>query len=849
MKRMSHYLAIVCVLFSTSLLHAQDSDQVDVELARDGRALRSVIVGPEATPKTTELAATIADYLQKITDAKYDVEQGDGKTGIALGTPADFPSVLLSQLWPDFKNANRESYLIHSHAEGVYVIGASELAVEHAAWDLLYHFGYRQYFPGENWEIIPHRRSLSIAISALESPDYISRRIWYGFGLWDVARQPYDRWCQRNRVVQGTRLSTGHSYGRIIRANQTDFDAHPEYFALINGTRNVQAQGKFCVSNPGLRRLVAEDSVRLFDREPDADSISMEPSDGGGWCECDQCVKLGSVSDRALTLANEVAEAVKKKHGDKLVSMYAYNYHSPPPSIRAHQNVVISVATAFIKDGLTQDEILDGWARQGATLGIREYYSVNTWDRDLPAAARGSNIEYLRQTIPEFRRRGARFLSAESSDNWGPNGLGYFLAARMMWDIGEASQVDQLVEDFLSQCFGAAKEPMRTFYQELNGGRPHLVPSDQLGRMFTALRDARKMADAPAIDARLNDLILYSRYVDLYHRYSKAKSGQRQEAFETLIRHSYRMRKTMMIHSKAIYRDVVVRDKSVSIPENATWRIPDSKNPWKSSEPFSDAELTGFVDEGIRTNPLIELDFEPVSFGDDLVPAGPLGLESPPRTRSLLGRGTQTLYAQVDDLTTPIRLDITGGLIAHYRDRGNVVVQLWKIGGASEAGELKTLIVEDRSVPPDGKKHPVSLQATGTGLHKIVISDGGDLTGVAWDVDATICFKSSLDEPIKTSGRWNLYFYVPRKTKVIGLFGGGTPGTIRSPDGTTAFSFDGRPVGFYSIAVPKGNDGKLWKIHQAAGPIRLLTVPPYLARCADELLLPKEVVDADRKSE
>ena len=62
----------------------------------------------------------------------------------------------------------------------------------------------------------------------------------------------------------------------------------------------------------------------------------------------------------------------------------SYNYHSPPPSIKVHPNVVVSVATAFIKGGLTVDEITDGWAKQGATLGVREYYSVNTWDRDQP---------------------------------------------------------------------------------------------------------------------------------------------------------------------------------------------------------------------------------------------------------------------------------------------------------------------------------------------------------------------------------------------------------------------------------------------------------------------------------
>ena len=79
---------------------------------------------------------------------------------------------------------------------------------------------------------------------------------------------------------------------------------------------------------------------------------------------------------------------------------------------------------------------------------------------------------------------------------------------------------------------------------------------------------------------------------------------------------------------------------------------------------------------------------------------------------------------------------------------------------------------------------------------------------------------------------------------MIGLFGG-SAGTVHSPDGQTALSFDRAQAGYHSVPVPPGNDGKLWKVHHAAGAIRLLTVPPYLARSGEELLLPKEVVARD----
>ncbi len=617
---------------------------------------------------------------------------------------------------------------------------------------------------------------------------------------------------------------------------------HPEYYALVDGKRNVRPQAKLCIGNPDLRKLVVEYAVSRFDKDPEMDSISMDPSDGGGWCECEKCAALGSVTNRALLLANEVAAAVNEKYPGKLVGMYAYAYHSPPPSIKPHPQVVVSVATAFLKGGLTLDEILDGWSKKGTTLGIREYYSVNPWDRDMPGDPRGSNIAYLKRTIPSFHARGARFMSAESSDNWGPNGLGYYLAARMLWDVDEAGRTDELVDDFLTKAFGAAKEPMAEFYRQIDGSKPHLVFSDQLGRMFRALADAREAAESPEVAARIDDLILYARYVDLYHRYAKAKDAARQEAFENLIRHAYRMRKTMLVHTKAVYRDLVHRDKSVSIPEGAEWKVPEEKNPWKSSGQFEKTELAAFVKEGIARYPLTELAFEPVGFGDDLVPATGLDAGDAPRGEFGAGRGEQTFFTYVKKAPAKIELRITGGLIEHYRDRGNVRAELWQIGGASEQGEKETLVATDRSVPPDGVERTINLAAKQPGLYKIVINDGKDRTLVDWPEGQPMTVLSSEKTPMNGAyGSWMAYFSVPEGTKVIGLYGGGH-GEIQDSAGRTVFWLNGREPNYYSIEVPDDQDGTLWRIRFGRGAIRLLTVPPYFARSAEELLLPPGAV-------
>ena len=150
---------------------------------------------------------------------------------------------------------------------------------------------------------------------------------------------------------------------------------------------------------------------------------------------------MGSVSDRALTLANDVAAAVNELGlGEKYVGIYAYNMHSPPPGIRVHPKVVVSVATAFLRGGLTLDQIIDGWRDKGATLGIYDYYSVVAWDWNMPRRGRAARPHDLAASIRKYHGKGARFLDAESGDAWGPYGLGYYVASRVMWDVDEADR-------------------------------------------------------------------------------------------------------------------------------------------------------------------------------------------------------------------------------------------------------------------------------------------------------------------------------------------------------------------------------------------------------------------------
>ncbi|MBI4026310.1 MAG: DUF4838 domain-containing protein [Verrucomicrobia bacterium] len=832
-------------------------DAVRTPLAQDGRALMPVIVGEQATVRVRQAAAELQAYLQRMSGASFELSVGDGTTGIAVGTAGDFASLPFGDALKVQGMVDRERYLLRSHAQGVYLIGATEQGVEHAVWDFLYRIGYRQFFPGATWEIAPEMRTINVHLDVVEKPDYHNRSIRYGWGMWDYNKQPYADWCRRNRSVKGFALSHGHMYQAVVSANKAVFDAHPEYYALVKGKRSSD---KMCLSNPEVRKLVVEYDLKTLASAPAQECVSVEPSDGDGWCECAACAAMGSISDRAVTLANEVAQAVAKNFPGKRVGMYAYNQHSPPPTITMEKNIVVSIATAFITGGYTVEQLFERWGKMGGTLGVREYYGLIVGDRDLPGKAVGSNIDYLRRSIPRFHRQGARFMDAEASDNWGCSGLGYYLASRMLWDITEAERIEALKEDFIEKCFGPAAAPMRDFYKLIDGGNKPLFGEDLIGRMYRLLGDARGRAGAPDILARLQALVLYTRYAELYFYYTNPDAipeteqthyaafdqggekprATRSLAAEALVRHVYRIRQTMMIHALGFLRESRMIDKESRPPAEVDWKIPEGKNPWRSSEPFTEGEIKTILANGIANHKLRE--FEPATFGSDLKPAD--GLRGNLNEKEGGGpqfyfRGGRDVLTWFDKAPAEMMLSVTGGGIVGYRSRGNAQFSL-------RSGDGQT-VFDQAEVPPDGNPHTVVLKTPQTGLHTIRMHDLHVGTTVRFPANLPVVFACAAPDGVTFNESVNAAFYVPIGARTIGgcYSGGGDAGCghICHPDGNIAERLK-KAAAFkdFNIPVPKGEDGKVWTVRQARGSFLLMTVPPYLALGNTPMLLPKEVV-------
>jgi len=272
----------------------------------------------------------------------------------------------------------------------------------------------------------------------------------------------------------------------------------------------------------------------------------------------------------------------------------------------------------------------------------------------------------------------------------------------------------------------------------LNADRSPRSNEDLLARMYRHVAAARELTDDPAIRARLQDLALYTRYVELYLAYDDATGPARQAAMEQLLRFAYRIRHTLMISAHSTYTNLPYRDRSVSVPDQYAWDVPEERNAWKSSEPFREEEITALLAAGIEAHRMTVLDFEPVPYSQELVPAAAaLGLPEVPLGSFGSFRGRHTAFTWFPPDQPELALRVTGGLIAHYRDRGNVRLALY----SPDEVTLQPVAV-DEHVPPDGNEYPVVLRSPYRGLHRLEWSDGGDRTSIVWPEHQPLTMRS-----------------------------------------------------------------------------------------------------------
>ncbi len=848
MKNLRIFLLIISGLALCNLLMAAD----EFIVSQKGKTC-SIIIKEQSKEKWGKYGEELGKWLKEISGQEFKVysHAGDVRNivgAIILGTAEDFPEKAQAE---NLSTLGIEGFIVKNEKNQLWILANSELGLEHGVYSLLESIGCRWYFPDPVWHVIPKKQGIKVSINLREKPSFAWRNIWYEFGpRTPKLKEDYENWLKYNKQLGFFRVFAGHSYAGYIP--KKEFEKNPELFSFVGGERKPT---QICISNPDVQSRVVEGVLNVFKKYPDRLMASVEPNDGGGFCECENCKKLGTVSDQVFYLANLVAKKLQKEFPGKYVGLLAYHLHSEPPSFRLEPNVHVEVTTGF-RGGtrLTLEQQAEAFRKLGASVGVYDYFSVYLWDWDLPGAAKAGRYYFLAEFIKRMNKLGLTSYTAESCCNWGPNGLGYWLAAKLMWNAD--LDTNTLVEDFFENCFKKAKPYVRRIYERWAKAEKHTPRTLKLALMD--LEEAYKVEKDPVVQARLDRIAMYLHWLVLKMDYEKtARQNPKNEEIissaKDLIIFSRRIMDTGLIHvypmlyTKKTFEErlfpSLMKIETFDKTQVETWKKENTDIPQteevrqlfaedlKKFAEIPAVEISGRKFTG-KLVPITEKYPELLKKFKDL-PRSPLYLES----------GIYYFAAKKGE-----QLSLT------YKPYpGHTIDCHWKLMDFEEK-----LISEGDVKAEKGLEAAINIVIPENGTY---IFDPGTTywkaAEITFDVRPLLVWAARADEPGKPRKiafrQWfprgePLFFFVPKGTKhfVIGFPFIGRTYTkveIKDKDGKTIYFSDKIMSGDQiSIVVPEGCDRQVWSIALTSlrDTVELYDIPPFLARHPAELLVPED---------
>lgn len=577
-------------------------------------------------------AGELGKCLQQMTGETFITVREDAPEGIVLAR-ADAPGLTVSGL-KALNGKGPEAFLIQSDGiKKLYLVGNSDLGIQHAVYAYLDMLGCRWFFAGDNWTIIPSLAGVGVKINALSYPAFDSRE-FFGSGGLESLRHPYDPegkatgrwtvWKDRNRFG-GTYTIKGHYYQDFINKNKALFEAHPEYRPEVKGKRvPVSGSMKLCYSNPDVIDLFVKDRVaackEIIAKEVPKSifAISVEPSDGYDHCECAECVKLGSVTDRVFSLANHVAHAIRPLSPYAHVSLYAYNMHSPPPSITIEPNTIVQVgAYGFNKSNLPAEKLIEAWGRKCSALGVYDYWCIPQWGKDEPYI--NFNDGYPKR-VKFWHDNNVKCFNLETTYSGGAVGPALYMVSRLAWEPDQDPK--PLFDDFYDKAFGSARPPMQRMLERWSSGFK-LVESE-IADSFKDIDEALHLTSDPAVKKRINDYLGYIEYLRLRYEFVNTDNVKDRTAWiercRLLCHHLYRIHHSCMNHTTFTSGVLFWGTKGVNRPTTEEELDVPAK---RSSTPLSDEELSRILQEGVKK--YIPAKYDRIAYpADDYAPMRPV---------------------------------------------------------------------------------------------------------------------------------------------------------------------------------------------------------------------------------
>jgi hypothetical protein len=850
----------------------------------------SIYISSSATQEVRAIALRLSDYLNRITGYSFPVVTATRPDGISVGIDGDFDTIrwpyTMKVFDPTFR-FGKQDYIVATQGSSpprITIAGATTEALSMAVWEFLYQLGYRQWFPGSTWEVVPRRSVIQdLNLNIYRRPAFLTRDANVA-SPWKHADDPTTGmvqdtidWVDRNQGVKRPDakvpvLATTPAWNPSDVAHQRTIEYWRDtlHQPLPAGLLETSGLYKLCVPPLGEASGTSVYAMRTWannDTSFNQHDFLTAGAGGGAWNCADNS---WTPSDRLVYLSNALARDRQRAsaNDDMMVGFHAYSTHVEAPvqaGLSVERNTLVAFANSY---PAVIDQLAQAWRGKGATLlGVRD--TING-DQDKPHAdMTPTSTVYATGTVPRYGGLGAvrwmsrRLLSFQASgtkfyyasdpgDIWGDYGLMLHAMFRTLL-TGQAVDSSALAQDFAVSAFNSSAAPyIQNYLAALDSSSS--ADSVAIGDMYRALNQALPLIQDTVQRARLRSLVVYPRFRELIRDCRRAASCAPGTApANALAGFAYATRFTRMIDAAAAYAQYALDDSLKSNP------LPQVGNPTQADwNQRLDAYLESLIAQGaaaadnqvVFSPAEIRLDYHDVS---KLVPANvPAPSEFAGHTAAWGGAVSGDGAIHLLTWSAPAQFSLTSGA-------GEFPVTIGLYGSPTSASpgvqlDLRTLSFDQ---PPVSYSYTTSSP----GLHRVDFypDPGSSVINVDYPIgERAVAMAGFGDERSTNLMGTRLFFYVPKNTAFVG--GVVTPSSnasevvkitrYRRINGVWTSQILSIPAAAesFKIAVDNNTQGQIWAFTDPFWAHRhpiLLTVPPQLARWPDEFLLPSSVVASD----
>jgi len=283
-------IGLLCAALSLITGCGQVVKDNTITISQNGAAKAVVVVAADASEPERHAADELADFLQQITGAKFDIEPApaEGKSRLLIGPGA----AKLAQADFSTDGLGADGIIIRNVGDDLILAGGHPRGTLYAVYTFLDdNLGCRWW--SSKVSTIPKKSTVMVGDLDIRYVPALEYREPYWYDAFDAD------WAVRNKANGqrpaldakrgGKHIYEGfvHTFNRLIPPEEY-FKGHPEWFSEIEGKRTFN-RAQLCLTNEQMYQELLKNLKTQLRNNPAATIASVSQNDWRRNCQCSKC--------------------------------------------------------------------------------------------------------------------------------------------------------------------------------------------------------------------------------------------------------------------------------------------------------------------------------------------------------------------------------------------------------------------------------------------------------------------------------------------------------------------------------------------------------------------------------